>query len=163
METLRQEILETQKVRSDLLKWKLIIVAALGAAALGINQTSGQPLLLCLIPFACGYLDLLCRHCSIRNKIIGSFIRATPSLELLADYEAFYESVSPEKTLFGLTLESVALTVSTLSVSLLIFFVGWRIAPQYIFWFALSSVAGIAITPPSQFEAHFNFFQKQLS
>jgi len=44
MQTLRTELIETQKVRSDLLKWKLLIVAGIGGAALGFfGSSSGHP------------------------------------------------------------------------------------------------------------------------
>ena len=62
----RTEIVEAQKGRTDLLKWKLILVAALGALGLGINGFSkdAKPALsldlaLCLIPLVCVYVDLL--------------------------------------------------------------------------------------------------------
>ena len=42
MSNLRAEIIESQKVRSELLKWKLLIVSALGAAGLGFTPTHGK-------------------------------------------------------------------------------------------------------------------------
>lgn len=77
MSNLRTEIINAQQVRSDLLKWKLLLVAGLGGASLGFsgNQVSGAELALCVIPFVCVYVDLLCRHLNLRNMIIGAFLR----------------------------------------------------------------------------------------
>ncbi len=39
LDTLRNELIETQKVRSDLMKWKLLIVSGVGGAALGFSRS----------------------------------------------------------------------------------------------------------------------------
>jgi hypothetical protein len=45
VEELRAEILEVERARSDLLKWKLVLVAGLGAFGLGLNpDTEPVPL-----------------------------------------------------------------------------------------------------------------------
>jgi hypothetical protein len=74
---LRDEILEAQKIRADLVKWKLISVAGIGAAALGLKNLSiEEPLLLfSLIPFACLYVDAETRHLNLRMLVIAAFIR----------------------------------------------------------------------------------------
>jgi hypothetical protein len=41
MESLREEILRSEGVRSDLLKWKLALAGTLGAAGLGFFLLSG--------------------------------------------------------------------------------------------------------------------------
>jgi hypothetical protein len=43
LEELRGEIVESQKARTESVKWKLILVAAIGAAALGIGSTEKHP------------------------------------------------------------------------------------------------------------------------
>jgi hypothetical protein len=103
MERLREEILNSQTVRSDLLKYKLVIAGALGAAGLGLagsNATGHSDLVLCTVPLACLYVDLLCRHLSLRILVIGTFYRkkgsATASSEefrQLADYEKYVGGV----------------------------------------------------------------------
>jgi hypothetical protein len=81
-EQLRTEIIEAQKARIDLFKWKIILVAALGAAGLGLGETSsrqgdhmmGRPdFLFCLIPLVCIYVDILCSHLNLRIFVIGRF------------------------------------------------------------------------------------------
>lgn len=105
---LRDEIVESQKVRADLFKWKIILVATLGSLALGIEsgRSSGDPAtavaapashqyLLCLIPLVCLYVDILCSHLNLRILVIGRYLQyvaavsesATPAVA----YEQFVE------------------------------------------------------------------------
>jgi len=86
---LPDEILESQKTRSTLLKWKLAIVASLGAAGLGLTSgtSTSQISLLSLIPFVCVYVDLLCTNINLRIILIGRYLAQThrDSYELFAD------------------------------------------------------------------------------
>ena len=130
METLRNELIETQKVRADLMKWKLLIVAGIGGAALGFsggdggNPPTSAHLALAIIPLACVYVDLLCRHMSLRNKAIGLFIAAGGHQSYhLRDYERFYLEVS-ETAWSRVSLESVALVGCTVFLSLAIIPIG---------------------------------------
>ena len=77
MSQLNTEIIETQKSRYDLLKWKMIVFAALSATGLGLSKgtTSYADLVLCCIPFVCVYIDMLWYHLSVRNAAIGYFRR----------------------------------------------------------------------------------------
>ena len=74
-ERLPDEIIETQKARSSLLQWKLIISSALGAAGLGLtNEDNSCKIgLLALIPLACAYVDLLCTNLNLRIILIGKY------------------------------------------------------------------------------------------
>jgi hypothetical protein len=66
---LRNEVIESQKARTDLFKGKIILVAAIGAAGLGIGNTTGKNYnLLCLIPLVCVYVDILCSHMNLRIR-----------------------------------------------------------------------------------------------
>jgi hypothetical protein len=74
---LRQEILKAQQARSDLLKWKLGLVGAIGAVGLGLagsRVSSHADLVLCAVPLVCVYVDLLCHHLSLRILVIGTFL-----------------------------------------------------------------------------------------
>jgi hypothetical protein len=78
MQKLRDEVLQAEQVRSDLLKWKLALVGAIGAAGLGFAGSrgpGGADLVLCAVPLVCLYVDLLCHHLSLRILVIGSFLR----------------------------------------------------------------------------------------
>jgi hypothetical protein len=101
MSNLRQEIIESEKARSDLLKWKLIGVSALAAAGLGFTQEShrsGAYMVLPLIPLVCFYVDLLCRHESLRILVIAAFLRSqSNSTDGEARQEAAYEQFVKKK------------------------------------------------------------------
>lgn len=91
---LRDEIIESQKARADLFKWKIILVAAIGAAVLGVGDplaggkaagqagqddlVSKREYLLCLVPLVCVYTDILCAHMNLRIRVIGQFLRIHP-------------------------------------------------------------------------------------
>jgi len=83
IETLRNEIIESQKARTLLLERKLIIVATIGAIGLGTSVNFGDSssghrdlkIILCLIPFVCFYVDLLCKHLQMRMLVIGKYFR----------------------------------------------------------------------------------------
>lgn len=77
---LRDEIIEAEKSRVDLLKWKFISIAALGSIALGVgvknpSEIISQEATLCLIPLVCVYVDLLCKHLNLRILVISEFIK----------------------------------------------------------------------------------------
>ena len=93
MSNLRQQVIESQKSRSDFLKWKLILIAALGSAGLGLggdNYFNKTYMILCLIPLVCVYVDALCIHLNLRIKIIGTFFRKYPNVD---DIQSKYEKL----------------------------------------------------------------------
>ena len=105
MEIYRQELIETQKARTALLKWKIGIVSVLAAVGLGImfeNWTSSQRgLLLCFIPLACLYVDMLHMSLGLRIRGIAMFFRkkaiyVNPETEHFRDYEQFMHDVRKE-------------------------------------------------------------------
>ncbi len=104
MEAFKNEIVEAEKGRTDLLKWKLILVAALGAIGLGISNPSStaKPILslhltLCLIPLVCVYVDLLCKHLQMRILVISAFFQKNNADETSCfySYESFCEQARP--------------------------------------------------------------------
>jgi hypothetical protein len=103
------------------MKWKVIGVAGIGAAALGFANapSRGAHLALAVIPFACGYVDLLCRNLSIRSKRISIFLRRELDEDPIVRLEKFYAEtkVSP-------ALESIALLGSSVVLSIVIVPIG---------------------------------------
>jgi len=74
---LKEEINETTQSEHDFDKWKLIVVAAIGAAALGMGKDASENhywLMLC-IPFVCAYIDLHSYQLQTKIMIIARFIR----------------------------------------------------------------------------------------
>lgn len=115
----KEQLLESQKTRDSLMKWKLVIVAAIGSTALGLSKNQPLPyteLALCLIPFACCYIDLLCRNLSIRTKMISQFL-ANEGEPLELFYKRFKEKLESNKNKRTYSLESIALRVSTYFLS----------------------------------------------
>ncbi|UCG47976.1 MAG: hypothetical protein JSU94_21160 [Phycisphaerales bacterium] len=99
MEILRQELIETQKVRSELIKWKLLLVSALGAAGLGFAKTDSKinaEVLLCCIPLVCAYVDVQYDNLLLRIRGIATFLREIgPKIGVapgLVEYEKFMAS-----------------------------------------------------------------------
>ena len=108
---LRLEIIESQKIQADYLKWKLISVATLASIAIGVsgNSTNGEAeFLLCIVPFCCAYIDIISLHVMMRILTIGAYFKRSG-----CDYESFVEDV--RKASNGLfKLENYALNGSSL-------------------------------------------------
>jgi hypothetical protein len=119
-EQLRTEIGESQKVRVDILKWKLILVAALGAASFGLaaKDSGREPLLLALVPFVCIYADIVCYHHDLRILAIARFLRRGDD----EFWRAYEEHCSSLRDMFS--LEAAALFWSTMFLSSLVAAVG---------------------------------------
>lgn len=77
LEKLRDEIIETQKIQAAFVRWKLLLVAGLGAAGLGLspNNSDGTPALLGLLPFVCLYADSLIYNSGIRMLAVARYLR----------------------------------------------------------------------------------------
>ena len=118
---LRDEIIECQKARTDLLKWKIILVAALGGGAFGIGATadSARPILLGLIPLVCAYVDVVCIHNDIRIRIIGSFLESQGTDDQIKAYEGYCA-----RNRGAFLVERLALVATTLLFSVMVGAVG---------------------------------------
>jgi hypothetical protein len=116
--SLRAEIVESIKIRADFLKWKLVLIAALGAAALGFTGNNHTiPELLGFIPFVCAYVDILCTHTDLRIFVIAKFLRENKvSAEDSKAYEATVSRLSG-----AFFWESFALLGTTVATSLMLF------------------------------------------
>lgn len=73
-QSLRSEIVESQKSQADYLKWKLISVGAIGTISLASPGDKNR-LLACLAPLLCAYVDLISLHLMIRIITIGAYLR----------------------------------------------------------------------------------------
>jgi hypothetical protein len=119
------EITESQKVRSDLLKWKILVVAALGAVGLGLSGAGQEQsrqyidLVLIGIPLVCVYIDLLCRHLSLRIQVIGQYRKRIGDA-----YESFTETAAEHR---AFSLENLAVVASStlFSLALALLSVSW--------------------------------------
>jgi len=159
MEPLRNEIIESQKARTDLMKWKFILVSGLGAAGLGFTEKPGDPIfenvkvfVLCCIPFVCVYVDLLCRHLFLRILVIGKFIQihAWGKDDYLQKYEEFTgNSRRMAKIFSAYALENIALPFSSFFLSFAIFYFSFKITDttksQYLMYSGIIGMALIAV------------------
>lgn len=124
IDKLRDEIIESEKARTDLIKWKLILVAAIGVTGLGIGSSQsggGHPsILLALVPFVCLYVDAVCYHNEIRIVAIAQFLR-----EGCGDSDAkkYEEHCRRSRKLFS--LEPLVLLWTTIVLSVLVLLIGW--------------------------------------
>ncbi|MFZ2172252.1 MAG: hypothetical protein WAW61_21765 [Methylococcaceae bacterium] len=128
LQILRTEIIESEKVRIELLKYKLIAVASIATIGLGFSgDQSSAPIMdadyvLCIIPFVCIYVDLLCYHNNIRILFIAYFLRHYRN-----SYEGYIVKIHDmcakgERYLFG--LEDFALFWSSMGLSILLIVYG---------------------------------------
>ncbi len=109
---LRTEIVEAQRSRTDLMKYKLVVTAALGAVALGVGPAAGTrqvPYVVGIIPLVCLYVDAVCHHNDIRIMVIGRYLRS----EGLHGYETLAQELREK-----FNLERVALEWSSLAISI---------------------------------------------
>ena len=148
MDKLRDEILEAQKMRADLIKWKLVLVAGLSAAGLGLHDAQRKvALLLCLIPFVCVYVDIVARHLNLRIHVIAEYLRRQTG-DPDSAYEVF-AGLMAKKNVF--TLETGVLWYSTLFLSLMVILAGYgmwgELSIRDSVLFMLSGLFGIAAAP----------------
>lgn len=128
MKELRNEIIEAQKMRADLIKWKLLLVSGLGGAGLGLQgkEPRDLELLLCLIPFVCAYVDAAARHLNLRIQVIAHFLRSSTD-DASAAYERLCKQVG-EAGVFA--IEAGVLRWSTIFLSLLVGVSGFFFRPK---------------------------------
>lgn len=117
----RQEIIDIQKSRVDLMKWKLILIGGLGG--FGLEKA---PTILILIPFICVYVDALCYQQSLKIFVISRFICDVRqrNMQMDVNYEKLCNSLSN-----SFSLEDVALVWSSVVLSILTS-VGYYFAPD---------------------------------
>jgi hypothetical protein len=148
---LRTEIVESQKARVDLLKYKLLAVAALGAFGLSRDNTSPMCIYsFCFIPFVCIYIDLLCFHNTLRILVIAKYLKNS----CRDPYELFItnhlEEYHHNKVGFFFKLEDWALQWSSIALSIILAFFGLWLGfqkschPEACF-FLLAGVAGFIL------------------
>lgn len=118
--SLQSQIRAAQAARHELVKWKLVIIAVGGGAALGVageSVLSCSHLIFAILPLACAYIDLLCRNLSVRTKLIARFLALLQQSTTDDVFEAFYGDYA--RIWKRRSLETIALIWSTLLISIL--------------------------------------------
>jgi len=101
LDLLKQEINETMKSEHDFAKWKLIVVAGLGGAALGLGKESPHYWLMLCIPFVCAYIDLHSYQYQTRIMVLARFIREHGKEDpVLQAYEKLCEKFRQKRTFY---------------------------------------------------------------
>jgi hypothetical protein len=146
---LRQEIMECQKARTEFIRWKMLIVAVLGSASLGIvKDAPPAPYLLAFVPFVCIYVDSVCLHNDSRIMMIASFLRTSREVSQEShDYEKF---CNQRRDMFY--NEGLAIFGSTLFLCASVIFLGeWRhahdaMAMRIVWLLRVSGSIGAVVT-----------------
>ena len=113
---LRTEIVESEKARIDFLKYKLMAIASLASIGLGFGDYQHNDIkipadyVLCVIPFVCAYVDLLCYHNTIRILVIANFLKYHDD-----PYESYITQLTDTRYLFN--MEDFVLHWSSVVVS----------------------------------------------
>jgi hypothetical protein len=156
---LKQEINQTLDSEHDFAKWKLIVVAALGGAALGLAKTDQpQVWLLLLIPFACAYIDLHLSQYQARILVLAQFIRRyrpSPHREdadtTLEDYEKYCHELRASKDHFfdlGLFANQAASLALSIAVPVVAGLALWQGPPSkavgFLHWPSMKHSFGFA-------------------
>jgi hypothetical protein len=155
---LKQEINQTLESEHDFAKWKLIVVAALGGAALGPGKDAKpQAWILLFIPFACAFIDLHLSQYQARILVLAQFIRsyvpgggAAVVDTTLRDYEEYCGSLRLQKKhIFdlGQFANSIASIGLSMAAALVAMAASWKWPPAIDVHFWLGGgiwVAGIA-------------------
>jgi Glycosyl hydrolases family 15 len=157
---LKQEINQTLESEHDFAKWKLIVVAALGGAALGLAKTDQpQVWLLLLIPFACAYIDLHLSQYQARILVLAQFIRRYRSSPLsedadttLEDYEKYCHELRATKDHFfdlGLFANRAASLALSIAVPVVAGLALWQGPPSkavgFLHWPSMKHSFGVAV------------------
>jgi len=116
VDKLRDEIIESQKARTDLIKWKLVLVAAIGAAGLGATGNDPVPVLLIVIPFVCLYVDAVCFHNDLRIFAIARYLRTVKSDPDAAPYEEHCREKRDSFKLEAFAVQGATIVLSALTI-----------------------------------------------
>jgi hypothetical protein len=121
---LRKEIIESEKTQADFLKWKFILVAAVGSVSLGftsgINNSEGVQILLCVVPLLCAYVDLISLHIMGRIITVGTYLMGIGN-----EYEKFVFEVRRQVGASPYVFEAIALHGSSLVLNLVLCALGF--------------------------------------
>jgi hypothetical protein len=94
---LHNELLAAQKAQIDLIKWKIILIAPIGATGLGLTSVTkfpGVEWVLCILPLLCFYVDLAYYQQSLIIYVISTFYRLQEKdKQTFHEYEEFSHNV----------------------------------------------------------------------
>lgn len=119
-----QEVIESQKSRSELLKWKIIVVSILATVGLGVSKDiEKMELAFCLIPLVCAYVDALCLHLNLRIFSIGKWHTLEIGKDLNKDFEYmkhYEEFIKRAYECGAYRLEKLTILISSLVINFIV-------------------------------------------
>jgi len=126
-EKLRDEIIESQRAQGNMAKWKLILIAAIAATALGVVSKTADTRhagVLALLPLVCMYVDVLCYHSGARVLTIARFFRTRlpPSADEESPFTAYEWFIQKHRRRFA--IEGIAMLGVTIVSSAIVLLVG---------------------------------------
>lgn len=161
LQSLRNEIINSEKAQAEFIKWKLILVAGVGSASLGFTESqfiTHAEYLICLVPLICAYVDLVYFHLTLRIVVIGTFLRKLPltgkfDIPFIQLYEDFAEKTREKSIVNSFAFEEWAIQGSSFALSILIVMFGFLIYShdghlnmEGFMIFLLSGIIGIVLT-----------------
>jgi hypothetical protein len=146
-EWLRNEIVESEKTQADFLKWKFILIAAVGSVSLGFtssttSSTEGAQFLLCLVPLLCAYVDLVSLHIMGRITTLGNYLKRTGDF-----YEEFVFTIRSRTGTSPYAFEALALHGSSIALNLILIGMGFLLPTK-------SAATGAPLWNPYVLEAY---------
>lgn len=124
LKLLKEEINQTTQSEHDFAKWKLIVVAGIGAAALGLGKdtlNNNYYWLVIFIPFVCAYIDLHSYQYQTKIMVLARFIREQGEEDpILCVYEKVCEKFRKDNVFYlgqaANLLASILLTLASAGV-----------------------------------------------
>jgi hypothetical protein len=125
---IKDAILKGVELRTDLLKWKMIAVGAIGSVGLGAKDASPNSFwVLILVPLLCVYVDIIYRNSCMRRDALRSFVILNKNLPDYSELSALllYESDHFKKRVHGRPFEAAALVWSSVLLSVAVAAYPW--------------------------------------
>lgn len=132
---LRTEIIESEKTKTDLMKWKLVLIAGVGSTTFGLAQSAillKFQYLICLLPCVCLYVDLIYFQINLKIISIGSFIRQLkpldsqkPDISTMILYEKYVEKIRKTQNQNSWSFERWAIQGSSILSSIFVILFGF--------------------------------------
>ena len=159
IEWLREEIVESEKTQADFLKWKFILIAAVGSVSLGFTSGSnysseGAQILLCVVPLLCAYVDLISLHIMGRIITVGKYLVCIGN-----EYERFVFAVRGRTGTSPYAFEAIALHGSSFVLNAVLLSLGFVLPetgtgttapfgwyPKVLEAYKITGAAGLGVT-----------------
>lgn len=128
---IQEAILKGVELRTDLLKWKMIAVGAIGSVGLGAKDVSSNSFwVLVLVPLLCVYVDIIYRNSCMRRDALRSFVILNKGKSEYVELAKIliFESDHFKKRVNGRPFEAAALVWSSVLLSVSVAGYPWLVS-----------------------------------